>query len=100
MAGKRKAKRRLKPGNLLILLLPVLLIGGLLYYMNLKNNQKPVQTTPEEVIFTVPSGAGAKTVSQKLADEGIIRSGSAGYAFAKQNKLTDIKAGNFLLDKS
>ena len=50
MAGKRKAKRRLKPGNLLILLLPVLLIGGLLYYMNLKNNQKPVQTTPEEVI--------------------------------------------------
>ena len=101
MAGKRKQKkRRFKPGNLLILLLPVILIAGLLYFFNLKNNQKPIQTTPEEVVFTVPAGAGAKTISQKLADEGIIRSGSAGYSFAKKNKLTDIKAGNFLLDKS
>lgn len=61
---------------------------------------KPVSETSETVLFTVEEGSTLQSVSDELQEKGLVRSGKIAYYYAKFEGLTDIKAGDFELDKS
>ncbi|NCB33019.1 MAG: endolytic transglycosylase MltG [Erysipelotrichia bacterium] len=96
----RKKKRKLNIGRLAILLLVLaaLCFGGL--YLKYSNDLKAVQSTSEEVIFSVAEGSTAKTVTADLQKAGLVRNADSAYIFAKLKHYTDIKKGNYALDKS
>ncbi len=98
MAKKKKRKVRLDRIILLFVLVFVI-IGGILF-SKYSNAQKAVSKTSEEITFNVESGSSSKNVINKLKEEGIIRNSTFGYLYAKNNHLTDIKAGDYTLDKS
>ena len=100
MAKKRKQKRKLRVGRLLLLLLvPVLIAAGILF-LNYKNSLQPVQKESETVSFVVEAGSSAKTVASQLKEAGLIRNPDFAYYFIRSKKLTDIKTGTYTLDKS
>ena len=96
----RKKKRKLRIGRLiaLVLVFVVLCLGGL--YLKYTNDLKAVQKTSEEVVFTVPSGSTAKSVTTDLQKAGLIKNADSAYLYAKMNHYTEIKMGNYSLDKS
>lgn len=81
---------------IIILLLAVLAFDGWYIMQCLK----PVSSQSEKVVFTVDEGSTLRSVSDSLAQAGIIRSGQIGYYYAKIEGYSDIKAGDFELDKS
>jgi len=97
---KTKRRHRLRVGRLilLILILLALIFGGL--YLKYSSDLKARQSASESVDFIVDDGSTAKTVTSKLASEGIIRNAQSAYIYAKLNHYTDIKKGEYQLDKS
>lgn len=97
---KRKKKRRLRVGRLvlLIVILLALILGG--SYLKYSNDLKAVQSASETVTFTVSDGATAKTVTSNLKSAGLIKDSNSAYLYAKLNHYTDIKKGDYDLDKS
>ncbi len=98
MAKKKKRKIRFDRIILLLVFVCVLISG--VVFLKYSNAQKAVSSTSEEITFTVESGSSSKSVINKLQEEGIIRDSTFGYLYAKNNHLTDIKAGDYTLDKS
>ncbi len=98
MAKKKKRKIRFDRIILLLVFVCVLISG--VVFLKYSNAQKAVSSTSEEITFTVESGSSSKSVIHKLQEEGIIRDSTFGYLYAKNNHLTDIKAGDYTLDKS
>ena len=98
----RKSRRKKKPVVLYAVLLILLILIAVLGFTAWRyfDAQKPMQNESETVTFTVDSNSTAKKVAQKLEDEGIIKDGQMAYYFVRLKKLTDIKAGDYTLDKS
>ena len=98
MTPKRKApRRRLRlPVIILLMFALLLLFFGYRYY----NAQKAVGSTSETVSFTVDAGTSSRIVLKKLAEAGLVRDEFMGYLYARQNNLTNMKAGSYTLDKS
>lgn len=94
---RRRKRRKLKIGRILLILIPVVL---LIVFLNIRGKLKPASKTSETVVFTVEPASTVRTVTDKLEEQGIIRSSSVAYYYAKFNRLTDIVAGDFNLDKS
>lgn len=62
---------------------------------------QPVSTDPEQVEFTVSSGDSAKSIAQRLADEGLIRDPRAFVFIASSRELTgDLQQGTFILRRN
>ena len=100
MSKKRKPKRKLRIGRLLLLLLiPIIIVFGILF-LNYRNSLKPIQKESETVSFVVEPGTSTRAVSAKLKEAGLIRNADFAYFFARSEKLTDIKTGTYTLDKS
>lgn len=99
-SGKRRKKRRLRVGRLivLILILFMLVLGGV--YAGYRSSLKPVSSTGEDVVFTVNSGESLKTVSENLQSEKLVRNALFAAFFAKTNNLSDVKAGDYTLNPS
>jgi len=105
MAKKKKRtvrkKRKLNLGRLLIVvLIPVLLISGAVFYFGYQNALKPVQKKSEQVTYTVQPGTGAKAVAAELHKEGIIGNPDYVYYHIRQKNLTDVKTGTYTLNKN
>lgn len=96
----KKKKRKVRFDRIILLLVLVFAIVGGIIFSKYSNAQKAVSKTSEEITFTVESGSSSKNVINKLKEEGIIRDSAFGYLYAKNNHLTDIKAGDYTLDKS
>ena len=93
-------KRRIRFGRILALLLVVLLgIAGYMYSAY-KKALRPVSEVSENILFTVNAGETAKTAAQHLEEAGLIRDAGYSYLYAKRNGLTDLKAGDYLIDRS
>lgn len=93
-------KNKSKTGIVLLLFLLLILggaFGGFTYY---KSALKPVSDRSEEVVFTIDKGSSAKSVLNKLKNQNIIKDVNIAYLYLKQNNLTDIKAGDYQIDKS
>jgi len=100
MSKKRKPKRKLRIGRLLLLLLiPIIIVFGILF-LNYRNSLKPIQKESETVSFEVEAGTSTKAVAAKLKEAGLISNADFAYFFARSEKLTDIKTGTYSLDKS
>ena len=80
----------------IVLLLVCIGIGGWKIYKGFQ----PVSSESETVSFTVPEGATIKSVSEDLAEQGIIDSSQIGYYYAKLEGFSNLIAGTFTLDKS
>ena len=100
MTKKRRTKRKLRVGRLLLLLLIPIIIGFGILYLSYRNALKPVQKESETVSFVVESGTSTKAVAAKLKEAGLIRDANFAYFFVRSEKLTDIKSGTYTLDKS
>lgn len=74
-----------------------LCLGGFLYYTQ---NLKSVTTSSEKVSFQIKSGEGMSTIASHLKEKDLIRNTTITKLYAKLNSLQDVKAGNFILDKS
>lgn len=97
MKRRKKTPLPQKIAAVILLILVIALGAGIfLIYDGLQ----PVTSTSEEVKFVVEDGATAKTVTQQLEDEGIIKNADVAYTYIRFLKLTDIKQGIFTLDKS
>lgn len=97
---KKSKRRKLKVGNLIILLalLFVILFGcSFLYY---KNNLKAVSKNSNEIIFTIEQGESFNNIIQDLEDNNIIKNKAVTLIYAKLNNLTNIKMGTYVLDNS
>ena len=80
----------------IVLLLVCIGIGGWKVYRGFQ----PVSSESETVSFTVPEGSTIKSVSEDLAEQGIIDSSQIGYYYAKFEGFSNLIAGTFTLDKS
>ncbi|MGB4613790.1 MAG: endolytic transglycosylase MltG [Erysipelotrichaceae bacterium] len=96
MAQKRR-KRKLNFKFIFLILVIILVLSIFTYY---KNSLKPVSNISEEVIFTVDKGSSTKTIVKKLEEENLIKDSNTAYLFIKSNELTNIKAGEYILDRS
>lgn len=96
----QKKKRKLKVGNLLLLLFIVLAIAAGCFWFSYQRNLKPASSVDETVLFEVASGTSAKTAAEQLEEQGIIRDGTSAYVFMKLNDLGDIKSGTYDLNKN
>ncbi len=96
---KRKTRRRVRPGRVLIvLLIPVLIV--LAVFLNYRSSLKAVSRDSEEVSFTVNSGSSFKTVAEDLEDAGLVKSSLWTVLYARSNDLSDVKAGDYVLNKN
>lgn len=100
MTQNKKPKRKINVVNLLVLLVLVvgLIFGGVSMYYNSTLN--PVSKTSEQVEFTVNAGESIKAVVAHLKQADLIENSFTAQLYAKSNKLTNIKKGTYVLDKT
>lgn len=60
----------------------------------------PVQSTSEEYVLIVESGDTAKSITEYLNNEDVIRNDTIAYFYVRYADLTNIKTGTYRLDKS
>lgn len=75
----------------------IVALGGFLFY---NQSLQPVSTKSESVSFEVESGEAMTSIISRLKDENLIKSELVTKMYSKLNGLQDVKAGNFVLDKS
>lgn len=78
-------------------ILLVVALGGFFFY---NQNLKPVSSTSEQITFEVVQGDSVASITARLEEKGIIRSSFVTKLYGKMHGLNDVKAGNFVLDKS
>ena len=95
-----KRRRKIKAGRIILLaVLAAVLVFGIIT-IRYRNNLKPAQKESQEVLFTVQPGDTLRSVGSRLEEEGIIRDAGAFYRFGKSAGLTDLKAGDYIIDPS
>lgn len=97
---RRRKKRRIRPLRILFLLLIAAALAGGIFFLRYKSNLKPVAKESEVVSFEVVGGSTLKSVTKQLAEQGIIRDDNSAYLYARRNNLSNIKTGEYELDKS
>ncbi len=90
-------KRKSKAPFLILLLILAIVVGACGWFLS---SIQPISKKEESVIFTISKGDTAKSVCQNLKEEGIIKNETSSYLFIKYLKLTDVKAGDYQLDKT
>ncbi len=102
MAPKLYRRRWFKP--LLIAIIAVLVIGGGVIFgarQYYHQNLKPVSTTEQIVVFTIPTGAALPEIAESLKDENLIRNKQVFQQYVRNNGADDdIKAGTYELSPS
>jgi len=79
----------------------IILVGATMYISFWRAVNSSVQDSSEEVIFTVEDGSGAMEISNKLKQEGLIKSSFYFDWYAAFRKIdTKMKAGDYTLNKN
>lgn len=95
-----KKRRRSMAQRIVLGIIFVLIICIGLGGWNVYRALQPASSESETVSFIVPEGSSIKSVSEDLAEQGIIVSSQIGYYYAKLEGFTNLIAGEFTLDKS
>jgi len=101
MKKKTKKKNRLTRLVVGLVVLSLFAVGG--YWGAMKAYQyvqAPLVTYSDPILFTVTPGSRIQQVADQLAEEGIVRSSFVVQWVARQNKLTAVKAGSFILNRN
>ena len=96
MAKKKHSAIRI--AAVAVILMLVTCLGGIFWYY--QKSLDPVQAEPEEVMFRVSEGSTLTSVTAQLQEDGLIKDAKMAYYYGRLNHLTNVKAGNFTLDKS
>ena len=76
----------------------IFIIVKVVYWYNINNS---VSQTGEDIAFAIESGEGARRISQKLHDTGLIKSAFYFKAYVKREGMqADLQAGEYLLNSS
>lgn len=78
----------------------VILLAGLAGFVFYNQSLQPVSSKSETISFEVESGEGMSVIISRLKDENLIKSELVTKLYSKMNGLQDVKASNFVLDKS
>ena len=97
---KKIKKRKLKIGNLLVLVAFLLVIIFGISFMYYQNNLKAVSSNSNEIVFTIEQGDTVNNIVDRLEKENIIKNKMVTLIYAKLNNLTNIKMGTYILDNS
>lgn len=102
MTEFEKPRKKKKPVGVIIVLSILLVLVAVLGFVAYRffDSQKPVSSTSEQVTFVVENQSSPMKVIENLAEQGIIKDAKMAYYFMRMNKLSDIKAGEYTLDKS
>lgn len=92
-----KRKRRF---NFKIIILLIILAIPMYLYISYNNSLKAVSNNDEVVDFVIDNGSGVKDVINNLYSNNLIKDKNYAYIFVKMNNLTNIKAGNYVLNRS
>ncbi len=83
---------------LVIALAFLTIFGGTFFYY--QSERKPVTSISQSIYFSILPGQSAKRILKNLEAEDIIRNAQVASFYMKMNSLTDLKAGEYLLDPS
>lgn len=97
---KKTKKRRLNLKGVFVLILLLVLIVFLALGFRYRTAEKPVTKEAAPVTVTIEAGTSTRDALKQLEDAGVIRDSSIAYFYARQNHLTDMKAGTYNLDGS
>ncbi len=78
-----------------IVILLVMILGCIYCYIN----TKPMSNKKEEVTLKIHEGSSIRMVAETLKDNDLIRSDLFFLVYAKINKINNVKAGNYIIDK-
>ncbi len=93
---KKNRKKKSKLFILTIIIIITVVTSCLFCYIN----TTPVSRKSDKVTFEIKEGSTIKDVTNTLKDEDLIRSYYFFLVYVKLNKINDIKAGNYILDKN
>ena len=82
----------------IILIVIVISMIGLCTYCYI--NTRPISNKSEEVVFKIKEGSSNKTIAKLLKKEGLIRNDKFFLLYVKIHNVSDIKAGNYEIDKT
>lgn len=81
----------------IVIALVCIIIGFMIYY---NSSTAAVSDEKDPIVFVVESGESSEVVLNKLAEQDLIKNSFAAKLCMKFNGLSDIKAGNFSLNRS
>ena len=95
MKKNKKNKKRLK--FIIPSIITLIMLAGIIFcYINVL----PVSKQSDKVTLKIDRGSSIISISDKLKEEGLIRSKYFLLAYIKINNITNIKAGNYMLNKN
>lgn len=98
MRSKRKNKKKSRVIFKIIMFIIIIIMLGLCGFCYL--NIMPISTKSSEVTFKIEEGSSIRDISTVLKDNDLIRSEYFFLAYTKINKITDIKAGDYIINKN
>lgn len=95
--NKRKKKKSWLAFRIIMVIIIIIMTSACLfcYY-----NTQPVSKKSSEVLFNIEEGSSIREVAVTLKDNDLIKSDLFFLAYAKINNITDIKAGNYIINKN
>lgn len=81
----------------ILIVLIGLIIGAVVWYVN---ETSAVSSKNEEVNVTIPKGENASSIGTILNENGVIKNLKAYKIYIKMNKISDMKAGDYTLNKN
>ena len=98
MSRKRKNKKKPRIIFKIIMFIIIISMIGLCGFCYL--NTLPMSSKSSEVTFKIDEGSSIRDISSTLKDNDLIRSEYFFLAYAKINNITDIKAGDYIINKN
>lgn len=94
---KQLQNKKLMIAIVAVAIVVVLGIGSFVFY---STNLKPVSATSETVSFEIKQGDTSSSVIARLKENNLIKNTTVTKLYVKLHGLNDLKAGNFLMDRS
>ena len=97
MSKKRRKKKASLGSKIFLFIILILIIGSCVFCFI---NTQPMTNKKSEVTFTIEEGSSIRNIATTLKDNNVIRSEYFFLLYAKVNKISDIKAGDYVIDKN
>lgn len=97
MKKKRKSKKKRIISKTIMLIIIIIMLGLCIFcYIN----TMPISNKSSEVTFKIEEGSSIRDISSVLKDNDLIRNEYFFLAYTKINNITDIKAGDYVINKN
>lgn len=94
----KKRRKKASTGSKIFLFIVLIIILGACVFCFI--NTMPMSSKKSEVTFTIEEGSSIRNIATTLKDNNVIRNEYFFLLYTKINKITDIKAGDYVIDKN